>query len=707
VKGDARQEVLRWLILTSVAFWLFGPFLTSRLIGAGDALWYTQMLADFVLQWRDGAFPVFVGQSEFAFNGAVYPLRVAPAYQHLAGFIDLITVHRLDFVTLHNLVLALVGFITLFGSYLLLGSILPGFRWIALLLAILFVTSPGVWGLVATQDLIMSWIAVPGVPLAAYGAVRGWRQDDNWSTLAIASGLAWLWLAHAPIAFWTTAIVGTMYLARLLIRDRTRSAWARALATGALVVVLGHYPFLSLSLLQAGASPATTGAFPHPEYILRSLDQAFPQSLLPLSAHAGHLGDLQLGYALWLVLLSLVLLAIRSRQASAVVPTVAAGFLLVILFPLSPVKALWLNLPDSVLRLTYYWPMQRILVVAASIITFSAALGVSLRASQLSWRSRQLLLAGLTIATLWSFWETRHMRDAVAARTLGAEATQLRTRTENVALMGHSYGLYPALPPTFVHGVVHPASLARLLTSDTQQPLSAPSAPATRAGILIGHKDANPGILNLQPTLNVAPGTHYRLELDFLVSDLTGILQIVGPGLFREYALPNPEERTDFDTTEFFGGKYDLWTTGDSPIDAQLRLIPIGGTVLLPNQPVARFQLVDTTATSAEAQLRSLIPLVIVTDADRPAILQTPRMYLPHYQATINGQHGETIRTSSGLLGVVVPPTRSEVTVVYRPPSLLQVSYFATWLGWIALPILIGYAYLRRPRATPPRLAEG
>ena len=66
------------------------------------------MLADFVPQLRAGIFPVVVGQTELAFNGAVDPLRVAPSlfYHRLAGFLDLVTGRQLGcFVRRHLCVL--------------------------------------------------------------------------------------------------------------------------------------------------------------------------------------------------------------------------------------------------------------------------------------------------------------------------------------------------------------------------------------------------------------------------------------------------------------------------------------------------------------------------------------------------------------------------------------------------------------------------
>jgi hypothetical protein len=84
-----------------------------------------------------------VGQTEFAFNGAVYPLRVAPLYQHLAGAIDLVTGRQLDFYSLQHATVLLCGFTGLFGCYLAAARLAPEHRWSACGFAILYLSCPG------------------------------------------------------------------------------------------------------------------------------------------------------------------------------------------------------------------------------------------------------------------------------------------------------------------------------------------------------------------------------------------------------------------------------------------------------------------------------------------------------------------------------------------------------------------------------------
>src|SRR3954471_21111757 len=95
-------ELFRWVFLLGAATALMLPYYRAVSVGSGDAYWYTIMLADFTTQLRAGIFPVWVGQSEFAFNGAVSPLRFAPWFQHAGGLLDLLTAHALHPVALKN-----------------------------------------------------------------------------------------------------------------------------------------------------------------------------------------------------------------------------------------------------------------------------------------------------------------------------------------------------------------------------------------------------------------------------------------------------------------------------------------------------------------------------------------------------------------------------------------------------------------------------
>src|SRR6185312_13428152 len=82
------------------------PFLTHRAVGTGEAYNYSLALHDGLIQIRSGEIPPLVGQTEYAFNGRIHPLRNAPYLFYLAAGLDEATFHRLGAWELQNLSLA-------------------------------------------------------------------------------------------------------------------------------------------------------------------------------------------------------------------------------------------------------------------------------------------------------------------------------------------------------------------------------------------------------------------------------------------------------------------------------------------------------------------------------------------------------------------------------------------------------------------------
>src|ERR1035438_1834344 len=97
--------------LLAVGLAAASPFLCRRLVGTGEAFNYSLSVADAVVQMRHGIVPPLAGQTEYAFNGRIHPLRNAPYLYYLAGAVDMASFHSLSFWELKNasLVLSLVA----------------------------------------------------------------------------------------------------------------------------------------------------------------------------------------------------------------------------------------------------------------------------------------------------------------------------------------------------------------------------------------------------------------------------------------------------------------------------------------------------------------------------------------------------------------------------------------------------------------------
>jgi len=680
-------EAARLLLLAAVATWLLHPFATTNQVGAGDALWYANMLADFVLQLRAGIFPVFVGQTDFAFNGAVYPLRVAPLYQHLAGLADLLTGRQLGFFALQHLCVLVIGYAGIFSCYFCLIQISGQHRWTATGLAILYLSCPGLLGTIYTQDQYMTWMTVPFVPVAVHGLTKTFTRDDLKAQVILGSALAVLWMAHAPIALWLTLIAAGMQVARLTFVHRTPAAWKRAAFGGVVFIALAHYPFVSVASLQLpGAASAVAGTLPRAELIPTHIRDAFIATLLPLSDHARNLGDLQLGYGLWLALLASVatwLLVSRSWALGGLIA--AAVVLLGLLIPVPGNAWLWAHLPDTLTRITYYWPMQRFFLILAALLTATAQIALVAALTRYP-RFKSAGAAMLLAGCCWSLWESRQYVAAGRERTASSAVTAQNLRPENRLLMNHAYGLFPRAPAYFSNGVMDPQAESRLLSTKDERELPTVRSNPAQEGRLTGTVDANPGILNLAPTLRLEPGLRYEFRLAFSGHDYHGILQIVGRSFFREYILPASGESLAFGSTRGASNRLPLWSTDPAGDTLSLRFIPTApGAKPTDFSQFGRFTLSRVDLATAPISLQSLMPYRATVRSPTPARLVTPRLAMPGYHATLDGKPTAVTRSAEGLVTIPVPAGEHVVELIYHGPPILRFSYWTCLAAWCTL----------------------
>lgn len=672
------------------------------------------MLADFVLQWRAGVFPVFVGQTIHAFNGAVFPLRVCPLYQHLGGILDLLTFHRLGFFALQHLVVVVCGLAGLFGCYFSLAAVAPHRRWSAALLAVLYLSCPGVLAAVYTQDLYMTWTAVPFLPLAVYGTVRTFQRDDWAAQCWLAAPLAALWWAHSPVAMWTTGIAAGIQAVRLALVCRDSQSVrgpAQRAAGGALIfAALAQYPIVSFATLHSPSAPASTAAAPAPlSQIPDNIRSAWPRAILPLSPDAGSLGDIQLGYGLLLAgaLAAVSLGKGRDCLAPALLLGSAAvlGTLLIPLPSLNP--WLWHIIPKEIRQITYYWPMQRFYPIMAALIVFSVQLLGTEGAELIKGRSttrrlpRLPALAILTVAAAWSLWQSARFIRAGEARTSSAADSIRSLLPENLLLMNHSYGLFTALPPYFSNGVMDPSLETRLLKRKPLESFSpAPSSPAAwqpwRTSI-----DSNPGILDLAPAFRLRPGRRYTLQFRFSQPATAGVLEITGRSVFRQYRLPASGERLAFGSGPENSHALLLWTSDPRGDEISLRFIPTSerdGPAKHRNFGSFAWRPLDPS--NEPVAITSLLPFQASVNTPTAAWVETPRMYLRGYEATVNGR-SENVRASpAGLAMIAVAPGASRIELRYRAPALIRLSYCAALAAWA---LLLGGALAISSHAAGPR----
>lgn len=257
--GDRSEwkEAARRLLVLSFSIWAVFPLFTDCSVGGVDARWYANMLRDFVQQSRAGVFPVFLGQGEFAFNGAAHPFRSAPLYMWIGGVWDLLSVRSLSIYSIQHLVAITAGLSAGLGMYAALNLAVPGRRWIAAICAGIYILTPAVLAVLYCADMYMTFVACAALPWVFAGNARLLILGDRPAQLALAAGLALSWMGHPPTALIATLATIALQIGAFAYREDTlQQSLGRWLIVGTAFGFLSLYYFASMSELPArpGAS---------------------------------------------------------------------------------------------------------------------------------------------------------------------------------------------------------------------------------------------------------------------------------------------------------------------------------------------------------------------------------------------------------------------------------------------------------------------
>lgn len=697
------ERCLRMGLIGCTGLILMGPYLTRGIIGGGDAKWYAIAVGDFLAQVRAGVFPVWVGQSRYLFYGGIFPLRVAPFLEHFAALVDLLAGRTLPFFVVLNLTLASSLVLGFFACHLCLSQVIPGRPWMTAVLAFLYASCPGVLGMAYAQDLYMSFMTLPFLPFVFMGIVRSFDRNDLASRLLMAGGLAGAWLAHPPIALVCGMVAGVTQIGRIwhLGLDR-RSVLLDAVAVGTFLL-LGGYTLISAASIQRGAGVADVGDF------VSQVRGAFPDNWRPLPRRVP-LDNLQMGYGLAALYGLLIPVAWRTRGALVLALLLAGAVMLIAITPIPFLNPLvWHLAPQPVLNVINVWPMQRLLVILALCTVFCAAVACREleRAGSRAWLFWLLLIP----AAGWSGFEARRLSGEFGAAAPSRAQSAVMQRPENLPVtnMFIAISMKSAAPRYASGGVMDPEMENRFLDPATMElrasnvdAVAAGFGPGPRApgkdpvlgGVFTGILDANPGILDLSPALTLQPGRRYLLAVEFFSRGYSGTLLMEGKDFFRQYNLPFSGEPRAFGSGPESSRVVPLWTSSSLPVEVRLRYIPSPGESPLSFTPFARFELREYSSGQLPVQLDSLIPYRARVKSESSVFLETPRLAVSSYGATVDGKEVPVRTSVDGYVVVPIGPGTHLVSVEYHAPTLVQFAYWmgiAGWLAFVAV-LLVGLA---------------
>ena len=700
----APLEGLRWLLLGSIATWVLWPAYSIKPNGAGDSYWYVMMLSDYLAQLRSGIFPVWIGQTEYAFNGAFSPLRLAPGFQHVGGVIDLLTRHTLDFMAVKNSVLALAALASGFSAYFCMRAILPTRSNLAVALALAYLLSPGLLSPLIIGDQYMTFLAAPFLPVVLYGCWRSCVHNDILAHLYLGAGTAALWLFHTPVALWTSFFAAGLYAIKFVIHRRSgHESKMMGLALLA-YLLLGSYPILSALSLDNVVEFSVAGVS-----IFAQAKNIFPAILEPISSIAGAPSNYQPGYAVLAVGLAGIGLATYLRNPVALSFAAASLLLIPLILPVPGLSPwIWNHTPAIVLKITNIWAFQRLSLIWVALLLFTLAAAVAaLPAKTCRFWMRLGIFLVAAGALVWSGHEASRLRSFFAGNIPVGTVWKILAAKHNLVMTRYAYSSFQSTPPYFSHAYMDPYLESRLLDRTGLQVLltNYDSAASTSigggstlvaSGLLRAFSDNNSVYYQLKPALTINPNRHYALRLDFLNAGEQGHLQVMGDQLFREYILPDsgfdmgkqsgPPQ--SFGSTPTSSHVVPLYTNALGPVQLQI-------TNILPNRPItpefdcARFHLWEYEPTSLPINVRTLLPYRARVESPASAYLETPRLWLNGYRAIANGKRLPVLRSPSNLCMIAVEAGASEVELKYAPPLYIEVSYWLTIWGWGGLLILI------------------
>ena len=298
--GDYARAYALMLFCGGTFLWYFN----AHLVGPLDAQWYENMTTDSLTQARSGTFPVVVGSTVYAFNGAVHPLRSAPWQFVLADGVDILSGRTLAPVAVEHITAIASFCAAVLILYVGFARSRPGAGGLAWLFALCYAMAPAATVPFFQFDMYMTLTAQP-LMVAAFLCVQRILEEDS----IAASGwlgvfLAALWYCHPPMALITGLIAGACAAAGVAIRGATPLRLFGAALGMALFALLAAPYFRSMSeLAQSETDPLACVGMP-------ALGLG-----LSLFAAAGFLRTRSLP---WLALLPTAFLCLRDFEPSLV-----------------------------------------------------------------------------------------------------------------------------------------------------------------------------------------------------------------------------------------------------------------------------------------------------------------------------------------------------------------------------------------------------
>jgi hypothetical protein len=401
------------------------------------------------------------------------------------------------------------------------------------------------------------------------------------------------------------------------------------------------------------------------------------------------LSNLQLSAPLWGCLF-LGFLVWRRRDWGLSVLLLASAALFLLLVPIPALAGrLWAIMPAWVDQITDRWPMQRFYPILSAFAPFAGLLAVERISKRRIWLQRSALVI-LAISCCWSGYEARKFLLRGFRVALSSELSRVRIRGENAVFSVYSNSMLGQIPRYFSFGPINPSIGLHLLDSTTFK-VNESNSEAILDGTAAAERRWTRHFIpleqgaELRPPLTLSPGSSYLLKFNFERVPPPGTLVVTGRNFFGEYPLPTLERPDAFGAVPMGNSNISMFV-GDPMSDrVSIRFVGVPGYRQF--APLATVEVVQYHSENLPFRILDLIPLRISVRARKEGWLETPRIFIDGYRATINGEAVQVKRSPDGLVMARVPAGRSLMELSYPGTALLKVSFWMSFFGWLLMPL--------------------
>lgn len=687
------------LLLAALTLYAYHPFFSAFNLGAADAQYYQYMLHDAIIQLENGFFPPFVGQSMFMPNGTLGIM--APYYLFLGQLLNVLSFGTLNTLVIQHLTIFVSALSGALLAYFVIRSMAHSLRWQAVFLAFAYISCPGVMSLIFSMDMYFSYMAAPFIPAVFLGLIRIYETDDALAYVITTTALAMLWLSHPPIALWTSMLSFVFCVAVIVLKRRSPVRYVLMALLFGLLCVWQFLPIFSLGLSSTDVLWVDK-SISRPDFVIEQLLQPIPDAFLPLGMGKHGLFFLQLGYALWFVVILAAITALR--VTSPLLLRLIVGLIAVILLFLYPLpgigRFLWTSMPSVVLDITNIYPNQRLYIILAGLACLAGALALQKIADSHRKEAKAFVAVALAILFAWNLYQIDFFVKHGTAVRSGNESTMSPKDSWGRAYNVYNFGW--GLPKEYSRDLFWGTGAywlkSRLLdslqapvdaydnekfainscleTADTQDVISRDKNVALPSEVLLKEP------LSIA-TLNLRPNVHYLLCADMSASDGDALFQLLDsrsreivslevPGSYkapvarRQIAFPFYYAADVGNDVADDSYNFRVWSR-QQPL---LKLHKIG---------VMRF---DPTSLPIRVESYTPYKARMVTRPEHK-YLEVRKLFTPGYVALVNDE--ATTIIESGTKTILIPIKRSGANTIelsYIGTTAMRVSFYISAISW-------------------------